>query len=116
MKVCKYIDVTPTRETPGVAQYDVITAADGATNFCMRVFEVQPGSATPSHAHPWEHEMFVLSGRGAVVGEAGATEIDKGTVLFITPDENHCLVNKGNEPLRMVCLIPIMAPEAEQPA
>ena len=33
MKVCKYIDVEPVKETPGVARYDVITAEDGAPNF-----------------------------------------------------------------------------------
>lgn len=113
MKVLKYIDVEPIKEMPGVAKYEVITAADGAPNFCMRVFEVQPGSSTPSHSHPWEHEVFVVSGRGVLVGEGGGTEIDKGSVIFIAPNENHCLVNKGNDPLRFVCLIPILTePEA----
>jgi quercetin dioxygenase-like cupin family protein len=108
MKVCKYIDVKPSvYEASGVTKYDVITAEDGAPNFCMRVFEVETGCSSAAHSHPWEHEVFVLSGRGAVVGEAGSTEIGKGSVIFIAPNEHHCLVNKGNDPLRFVCLIPV---------
>ena len=108
MKVSNYIDIKPSQELPGVAKYDVITADDGAPNFCMRVFEIQPGSATPSHTHDWEHEVFVISGKGAVIGETGATEIGKGSVVFVAPNENHCFINKGNDPLRFVCLIPIL--------
>lgn len=108
MKVCRYLDVKPTQEAPGVTKYDVITASDGAPNFAMRVFEVAPGSSTPSHAHAWEHEVFILSGRGVVVSEKGSTEITKGSVVFIAPNENHCFVNRGNEPMRFVCLIPIV--------
>ncbi len=113
MKICHYLDVKPTYESPGVAKYDVITADDGAPNFRMRVFEVEAGSSTPSHSHPWEHEVFVISGRGVVVGEEGGTEIAKGSVVFIAPDENHCLVNKGHDPLRFVCLIPIVTQQFE---
>jgi quercetin dioxygenase-like cupin family protein len=108
VKIIDYIEVTPVNEVPGVAKYDVITAADGAPNFCMRVFEVQPGSSTPSHTHYWEHEIFVISGKGSVVSETGSTDIGKGSVIFIPPNENHCLVNKGNEQLRFICLIPVL--------
>ena len=108
MKIINYVDIKPIQEVPGVAKYDVVTADDGAPNFCMRVFEIQPGSSTPSHTHAWEHEIFVISGRGAVIGEEGGTEIGKGSVIFIAPEENHCLVNKGNEPLRLVCIIPVL--------
>jgi len=107
MKVSKYLDVEPIEEAPGVAKREVITADDGAPNFCMRVFDVRSGSATPSHSHEWEHEIFILSGQGVAVGEQGATPISKENVIFIAPNETHCLVNTGNEPLRFICLIPL---------
>ncbi len=110
MKIISYVDVKPIQEIPGVNKYDVITAADGAPNFVMRVFEVPPGSSTPSHAHDWEHEVFILSGRGVVVGEQGSRDITRGSVIFIAPNETHCFVNKGNDTLRFVCLIPIVKP------
>ena len=107
MKVSKYLDVEPTQETPGVAKREVITADDGAPHFCMRVFDVRSGNSTPSHSHWWEHEIFILSGQGVVVGEQGATPIGKENVIFIAPNETHCLVNTSNEPLRFICVIPL---------
>jgi len=107
MKVINYLDTEPTQEVPGVTKRDVITADDGAPHFCMRVFEVEPGSSTPSHSHPWEHEVFVISGRGVVVSEGGGIQIAKDSVIFVAPNEHHCFVNNGNQPLRFVCLIPL---------
>ncbi len=107
MKVTNYTDTKPTKELPGVLKREVITARDGAPNFCMRVFEVEPGSSTPNHSHPWEHEVFVLWGKGVVRGEEGESEIGEGSVVFIAPNEQHCFINTGQTVLRFVCLIPI---------
>ncbi len=107
MKVSNYVDTQPTEELPGVLKREVITAEDGAPNFYMRVFEVEPGSSTPNHSHQWEHEVFILSGEGVVVGEQGETPIGTGSVVFIAPNEQHCFVNTGGEVLRFICLIPL---------
>ena len=107
MKVSNYLDVKPTEEVPGVTKHEVITADDGAPNFVMRVFEVEPGSSTPSHSHPFEHEVFVFSGRGIVLSEAGATQIAKDSVVFIAPNEHHCFVNNSSHTLRLICVIPL---------
>ena len=107
MKVSNYLDAEPTEEVSGVVKREVITAADGAPNFCMRVFEVKPGSSTPSHSHQWEHEVFILSGHGVVMGGQGEIPIRKDSVIFVAPDEQHCFVNSGNEPFRFICVIPL---------
>ena len=106
MKIAKYSDTKPAQELSGVFKRDVITAGDGAPNFCMRVFEVEPKSSTPDHSHPWEHEVFVLAGEGVVRGNEGESEIGPGSVVFIAPDEQHCFINTGQTVLRFVCLIP----------
>jgi quercetin dioxygenase-like cupin family protein len=109
MKVSNYLDIKPVQALPGVVKREVINADDGAPNFCMRIFEVEPGSSTPPHSHRWEHEVFVLSGRGVVVsGEGGETPIAKDSVVFVPPDEHHCFINNGDEVLRFICLIPIV--------
>ena len=107
MKVSKYLDTKPTPELPGVAKREVINADDGAPRFCMRVFEIESGSSTPSHSHWWEHEVYVLSGKGVVKGGQGETEIAKDSVVFVAPDEHHCFVNNGSEVLRFICVIPL---------
>jgi quercetin dioxygenase-like cupin family protein len=107
MKITNYTDTQPTEELPGVFKREVITADDGAPNFCMRVFEVEPGSSTPSHSHDWEHEVFVLAGEGVVQGAKGETTIGRGSVVFVAPNEHHCFINSGGETLRFICLIPL---------
>ena len=102
MKVSNYLETEPTEEVPGALKREVITEKDGAPNFAMRVIEVVPGGSSPSHSHPWEHEVFILSGQGVVNGEQGESQIKKESVIYIAPDEKHCFVNKGNEPLRFV--------------
>ena len=108
MKVSKYLDKEPTQEMPGVLKREVINNDDGAPNFCMRVFEVEPGCSTPSHSHPWEHEVYVLNGQGVAVSEQGQTPIARDSVVFVPPDEHHCFTNNGSETLRFICVIPLV--------
>ena len=102
MKVSNYLETEPTEEVPGAIKREVITEKDGAPNFAMRVFELRPGVSSPSHSHPWEHEVFILSGQGVVKGEQGESQIKKESVIYVAPDEKHSFVNNGNEPLRFV--------------
>ena len=111
MKINNYHESEPIKEVEGVLKRDVISEEDGASNFCMRVFEVDTGSSTASHSHPWEHEIFVLSGKGVVAGEQGSIPVTKGSVAFIAPNEHHCIVNTGNEHLEFICVIPIQKKE-----
>jgi quercetin dioxygenase-like cupin family protein len=91
---------------PGVTVRWVIAEGDGAPHFAMRVFDVPAGAATEYHQHWWEHEIFVLAGRGHVRGEAGEFPLGEGTVAFIPGGEMHQLVNDGEGVLRFICLIP----------
>jgi len=89
----------------------VVGKADGADNFCMRVFELAPGGYTPRHTHAWEHEQFVHSGRGSMLQNGQWVELGPGNVLFVPANEEHQLKNTGEEPLVVVCLVPPSAPE-----
>ena len=108
MKISSYMDTKPIQELPGVLKRDVICTEDGAPNFCMRVFEIEPGSSTQFHCHYWEHEVFILSGQGVVKSVSGETQITKDTVVFVPPDEQHCFINTGKKTLRFICVIPIV--------
>lgn len=89
----------------------LIGQADGAKNFCMRVFELSPGGYTPKHTHEWEHEVFVHSGEGAAFSGGEWIPVSKGTAVFIPPYEEHQLKNTGDAPFIFVCLIPSGYPE-----
>lgn len=91
----------------GVRVRWLITEETGAPTFAMRQFLVEPGGSTPRHAHGWEHEAFILSGHGVVLGEEGEKEIEAGDVVFVPPDEEHQFLNTGEEELKFLCLIPL---------
>jgi quercetin dioxygenase-like cupin family protein len=106
MKIQHYHDVAANEEVPGVFKRDVIAPQDGAPRFCMRVFEVEPGSSTPFHEHWWEHEVYILAGQGEAVSENGSTQVAEGSVVFVSPEEKHCFKNTGKNTLRFICMIP----------
>lgn len=85
---------------------------DGAPNFAMRRFEVAPGGHTPKHHHPYEHEVYVLAGKGEVIEGDQPHPIGPGDVILVSPDEIHQFRNTGDQPLRFLCLIPNDAAKA----
>ena len=91
----------------GVKMRRVIAEKEGAPNFVMRVFEVEPGGHTPLHKHDWEHEVFVLSGVGIVVDPSGEHEVKSGDVIFVPGGEEHQFRNEGDKALEFICLIPM---------
>lgn len=84
----------------------LVSEADGAPNFSMRQFEVKPGGHTPRHAHPYEHEVFILEGQGEVLEGTKKHQLKRGDVLFIEPNEVHQFRNPTDQPLKFLCLIP----------
>ncbi len=84
----------------------LIAKDDGAPNFAMREFELEPGGHTPFHAHDWEHEVFILAGRGVVAGEGDEFPLEAGTVVLVPPNEKHNFKNTGSDVLRFLCVVP----------
>ncbi|MBD3236551.1 MAG: cupin domain-containing protein [Candidatus Eisenbacteria bacterium] len=89
---------------------EVITPRDGAPNFAMRVFDVEPGGHTPFHSHDYEHEIFVLAGAGEVTEGKRVFELQPGSVALIRPGTPHQFRNPGETVLRFICLIPHQEP------
>ena len=90
----------------GVRVRWLISKEDGAENFAMRHFEVEPGGNTPCHSHDWEHEVFVLEGKGIVVCNGVEKEIGPEYVVFVPSNTEHCLKNVGTGRFRFLCLVP----------
>ena len=84
----------------------LIGDTDRAPNFAMREFEVAPGGHTPKHFHDYEHEVYVLSGRGVVMEDDQERPLRAGDVVFVAPNDVHQFRNTGSEPMRFLCLIP----------
>ena len=109
MVIKSYRTVSPTTYAgvpQGVQIREMITDRDGARNFAMRVFDVQPGAATPYHTHAWEHEVYIIAGTGRVRTEAGETPFKPGDSVYIAPNEQHCFIADAANPIQMICCIP----------
>ncbi len=92
---------------PGVTIRWLISEKDEAPNFAMRLFEIKPGCATPYHTHDWEHEIFILEGKGAARTKEGEAPLKKDDAIFVPCNIEHQIINKGNAVLRLICLVPI---------
>jgi quercetin dioxygenase-like cupin family protein len=90
----------------GVRMRVLIGDEEGAPNFIMRYFTVEPGGNTPRHSHPWEHEVFVISGHGEVVQGDERLAVGPGSVVYVAPGEEHQFVNTGKDALVFLCIIP----------
>ncbi|HID22025.1 MAG TPA: cupin domain-containing protein [Planctomycetaceae bacterium] len=84
----------------------LITDKDGAPNFAMRLFEIEPGGHTPRHQHPYEHEVFVLEGEGVLLAGEVEHRLEPGVVAYVPPDALHQFKSTGTTPLKMLCIIP----------
>jgi quercetin dioxygenase-like cupin family protein len=84
----------------------LIGEREGAPNFAMRQFEVEPGGHTPKHSHPYEHEVFILEGSGTILEGDIEHRFRAGDVIFVAPDDIHQFRNTGATPLKFLCLVP----------
>ena len=90
----------------------MVGRTDGAPNFALRHFKVEPGGFTPRHAHDYEHEVFVVEGGGTVLLEGQERPIKAGDVIYVPANQEHqfksAASNNGTPGgLRFLCLIPM---------
>jgi quercetin dioxygenase-like cupin family protein len=111
MKVTDYRKVEARKvEDPaakGVTIRWLISQKDGAPNFAMRLFEVEPNGHTPFHNHPFEHEVFVLKGEGNLVEQDKTHTIKQGDVILVPGGEKHQFKNASKDTFAFICIVPI---------
>lgn len=85
----------------------LISEADGAPHFQMRLFEVGPGGRTPLHRHEWEHEVFILKGEGKLIFEGEEKPFSGGSFAYVPAGAEHSFINTGGDLLEFLCIIPV---------
>ncbi len=101
------VEEMPVEGVPGVTVRWLWSAADGAPTFALRLFEVNPGAATPYRSHAYEHEVYILSGQGRLRGKSQEHALGPDDTALVLPYEKHQFVNTGTDPLRFLCGIPL---------
>lgn len=90
----------------GVTMGVMVGRSDGAPNFALRHFRVEPQGNSPRHSHDYEHEVYVVDGGGKVLLEGEFRPIRKGDVIYVPADQEHQFV-AGEQGLRFLCLVPV---------
>jgi quercetin dioxygenase-like cupin family protein len=94
--------VTYSDTSQGVEMRPLITREDGAPGFAMRVFTLDPEGHTPYHAHPWEHQVYVLDGSGVVRTTDGERPLRRGDSVLVEPFEEHQF-RAGGAGMQFIC-------------
>lgn len=110
-KIIKWEAIEPeiinNTEAKDVKKRVVIGESEGASNFILRVFTLSPGGFSPRHAHSWEHEVFVLKGKGKVLLGQNFFSIAQGHAVFVPENIEHQFVNTSeSDELEFICVIP----------
>lgn len=90
----------------GVAKRVLIGPKTGAPNFVMRHFTLAEGGHSPNHTHPWEHEVYVVAGRGTVRFSGGSRTVGPGDFVYVPPMDEHQFANAGPAPFEFLCVVP----------
>ena len=85
----------------------LIASKEGAGNYAMRLFTVEPGGVIGKHNHPWEHEIYFLEGKGIVGAGEEEKEVEPGNFAYIEPDIPHWYRNTGESDWKFLCIIPM---------
>ena len=96
-------------EMPGVSGATMavmVGRGDGAPNFALRHFRVEPSGFTPRHSHDYEHEVFIVDGGGTVLLEGRENPVKAGDVIYVPADHEHQF-KAGVHGLRFLCLVPV---------
>ncbi len=99
------VDITDLQGVKGVTKEVLLGEDEGVHTFAMRRFTLEEGGYTPFHKHDWEHEVFVLKGKGRIKTHDGFVDVGAGDAVYVPPNEEHQFLNDGEE-LRFLCLVP----------
>jgi len=105
LQECERFNVTM-EGASGATRQVPIGQADGAPNFSIRVFTLEPGGHTPHHQHESEHLNYILEGSGVAVEGETPRPISAGDFVLVTPHERHQYRNTGSTPLVFMCMVP----------
>ncbi len=90
----------------GVKMAVMVGREDGAPNFALRHFTVEPNGHAPFHSHDYEHEVYVVEGGGTVFLEGKENPIKQGDVVYVPADQEHQF-KAGTGGMRFLCLVPV---------
>lgn len=91
----------------GIVKHVLVGPEDGAPNFVIRYFEVEPGGYSRLESHPQEHGIVILHGRAQIQLEEEFLTLEPLDVVFIPGGDKHQLINNDDDnKLGFICVVP----------
>jgi quercetin dioxygenase-like cupin family protein len=90
----------------GVSIRYLVVEEFGAPNFEMRYFELGKGAKTSHDQHPYEHEVFVLKGKGRMLIKDKEYPLRPNDAILVEPNEVHRFFQEGEQPFGFLCIVP----------
>jgi quercetin dioxygenase-like cupin family protein len=100
------VDYEELSAADGVSKAVIFDESDGAPNFRMRRYRLDPGAEVPRHTNAVEHEQYVLDGEYVVGIDGEEHTVSAGDSLFIPAGVVHWYRNESDEPGAFLCAVP----------
>jgi quercetin dioxygenase-like cupin family protein len=101
MRIIDPRDMPPEQWRPGVETRMRASAANGATQLCIFEQWIAPGTGAPTHSHPVEEVLTVLSGEAEMWLDAQRMVVLAGQSLIVPAHRNHGFRNSGTATLHI---------------
>jgi quercetin dioxygenase-like cupin family protein len=101
------VDYRSVEGADGLHRADLISEADGAPNFELRKYVVEPGVEVGKHRNAIEHEQYVLAGEYTLGIGDEEYRVSTGYSAFIPAGTVHWYRNDTEAPATYLCVVPI---------
>jgi len=106
LKRANDVDYEALSEAEGVRKAVILDESDGAPNFRMRRYSLEPGAEVPKHTNGVEHEIHTVEGEYVVGIEDEEFTVSAGDSLLIPDGTVHWFRNESEEKSAFVCMVP----------
>jgi len=100
------VDYAELSKADGVRKAVIFDESDGAPNFRMRRYRLDPGAEVPKHTNAVEHEVHTVTGEYVVGIDDEEHVVAEGDSLLIPAGTVHWFRNERDAESSFVCMVP----------
>lgn len=71
----------------------------GSGKVVLNLYSIEKGGHTPLERHEYEHQAYILKGKGALKKEQETMPLREGNVIHVPSNALHQFINENEEPL-----------------
>ena len=89
-----------------VTKQVLVGPEQGWKDHVMRMFTLGKGGFAPRHAHPWQHIIYGVEGKGMLFMDGKDYPLKAGSTAYVPADILHQISNAGDENFVFICIVP----------